>query len=463
MSDIIRNKRSMLLALVVGILVITSCQPAPPPTPQVVEVTRIVAGTPQTIVTTATPPPAAATGPVKITVWNYLVPENYPQIVPIYEAYNKQFMADHPGVTVEMYAPPYEGSDAKYAAAFAGRTGAPDVFIGRVTYLAGGLGVADPAPKDVSDCWDSHAVEIIKPYLKYNGAYYGFPLETDLGMMLFYNKDMFTEAGLDPNKPPQTFDELLADAKKLTKTDAAGNITQEGFAVRFSGNARGIADKWLPFLHAWGGRLYAEDGSTSQGYLNSPEAVASLDYYAGLVTKDKVASLSLGKPDDAFPKKQAAMFFREAWMVGVLRDTAPDINYGVAPLPKQQVNPGFSLLFEDGYMVYKFSPNKDMAWQWLKGLTCDQNISLEQAKAAGILPTFKELWSDPYMSGRPDIAVENAIMTNPAGPVYETPYINDLSFRVGQAIQEAMFGQKTAQKALDDAVSDVDAILGRSK
>jgi sn-glycerol 3-phosphate transport system substrate-binding protein len=52
---------------------------------------------------------------------------------------------------------------------------------------------------------------------------------------LYYNKDAFKAAGLDPNKPPKTFDELLTDAKALTKKDASGNVTQYGFSMAIYG------------------------------------------------------------------------------------------------------------------------------------------------------------------------------------------------------------------------------------
>jgi multiple sugar transport system substrate-binding protein len=467
MSRLSNNKFWRLAAaLALSAVVAAACQPAPaaPASPEVGEVTRVVAGTPETVVITATAPPAEPAGPVTLTTWNYLIPENYPQIEPIYEAFDQEFMAAHPDVTLEHVAVPYEGSDAKYAAAFAGRSGAPDIFIGKVPYLAGGLGVADPAPDDVAECWDANAVDVIKPYLQYEGQYYGFPLETDLGMMLYWNKGLFREAGLDPEVPPTNMDELLEYAQKLTKTDAAGNVTQIGFAVRYSGNPRGVADKWLPFLHAWGGELYAPDESTSEGYLNSPEAIESLQFYGDLVNTYKVASVSLGRPDDVFPKGQAAMFFREAWFVGIMRDTAPDIEYGVAPLPEKSANPGFSLLFQDAYMVYKFSPNKDLAWEWVKGVTCNPDISIEQAKATGTLPTFKEFFeTDPYLTERPDYQAELEILNNPTSPYYGAPYINEISFRVGQAIQEVMFNEKTAEQALNDAVGDVDTILAKGQ
>jgi ABC-type glycerol-3-phosphate transport system substrate-binding protein len=143
-----------------------------------------------------------------------------------------------------------------------------------------------------------------------------------------------------------------------------------------------------------------------------------------------------------------------------MRDSAPDIEYGVAPLPEKNANPGFSLLFQDAYMVYKFSPNKDLAWEYVKGITCNPDMSIENAKATGTLPTFKQYFeNDPYITGRPDYQAELEILNNPTSPYYGSPYINEISFRVGQAISEVMFGEKTAEQALNDAVPDVDAIL----
>ena len=208
--------------------------------------------------------------------------------------------------------------------------------------------------------------------------------------------------------------------------------------------------------------MYAEDESTSDGYLNSPEAIEALQFYGDLVNKFHVSSLALGKPLNIFLEKRAAMLFREAWMVGLLRDSAPDIDYGVAPLPEKSANPGLSLLFQDSYMVYKFSPNKDLAWELVKALTCDKDLSLEQAKLMGNLPTHKSLfYEDPYITERLDYQATMEILENPISPYYGHPYINEISFRVGQAVEEVLFNLKTAEQALNDAVPDVDEILAK--
>ena len=406
------------------------------------------------VVVTPTPEPEADRGPVKLVFWSFLDQE-YPGMYPFFEEKLAGFQELHPDVDIEFVPIPYEGSDAKYLAAFAGRENAPDIWMGKVPYFAGGLKVADPAPPDVAEAWEDIFVDNVKPYVEWEGDYYGFPIESDLGVMLYYNTDLFEAAGLDPAKPPETMDELLEYAQKLSDAGAVG------FGVRYSGNPRGIADKWLPFLHSWCGQLYSDDGTTSDGYLNSPEAIESLQFYGDLVNEYGVSSLTVGKPMDAFSRGQVGMFFREAWTVGVLRDSAPDINYAVVPIPQKSCNPGLSLLFQTSMMVNKFSPNKDLAWEWLRYMTLNPEFDMEMASINGTLPVNKANFETEYFTGRPDYDAELEIMNNPASPYYGVPFINEISFRVGQAVEEVLFGQKTAEEALNDAVPDVDEILNK--
>jgi multiple sugar transport system substrate-binding protein len=329
------------------------------------------------------------------------------------------------------------------------------MFVGKVAYFAGGLQVADPAPPDLQEAWGEEIVDNIAPFFQWDGEFYGWPVESDLGVMLYYNTDMFEEVGLDPANPPQTMDELLEAAQKISD---AGYV---GFGVRYSGNPRGIADKWLPFLHAWCGRLYSEDGKTAEGYLNSPEAIESLQFYGDLVNEYGVSSLTVGKPMDAFALGQVGMFFREAWTVGVLRDSAPDLNYAVAPVPSEACNPGISLLFSQSIMVNKYSPNKDLAWEWMRYMTTNPEFDMDLAELNGTLPVHKSNLETDYFTARPDYEAELEIIENPPSPYYDAPFINEVSFRVGQAVEEILFDQKTAEEALNDAAPDVDELLAK--
>ena len=74
----------------------------------------------------------------------------------------------------------------------------------------------------------------IMAYYSINKKLYSMPFNTS-NPMLYYNKTAFTAAGLDPNKPPRTFDEVAQYAAKLTKKDAAGKVSQYGYSMAIYG------------------------------------------------------------------------------------------------------------------------------------------------------------------------------------------------------------------------------------
>ena len=98
--------------------------------------------------------------------------------------------------------------------------------------------------------------------VEWDGKYYGVPKATNT-IALYYNKDMFKAKGLDPNKPPQTWDELVEDARKLT--DPAANVY--GLAFSAKANEEGTF-QFLP---------WAQMGGGSYENINSEGAVKALD------------------------------------------------------------------------------------------------------------------------------------------------------------------------------------------
>lgn len=397
-------------------------------------------------------------GPITLKVWSNN--DEWVESLDYYAENVKEFAEKHPNVTVEYIHIPYENYEAKYLTAFAGRTEAPDIFIGKAAYYAGAIGVADAAPDDLQSLYSENVVGVIQPFYKVDDQWVAYPISADLGMMVYYNVDHFEEVGLDPNKPPATFDELLEYAKQLTVYDENGNIVRNGLALRYDGAPVGLADKALPFIHAFGGRLYAPDGSTAEGYLNGPETVAALQYMHDLVHEHKVSSLELGKPVETFAAGKSSIIFRESWLVGWMADNAPDINYAVAPLPEGPGGyPGLSLLFSWSWMVNKFSPNKDIAWDWIRAVS-NPETDMDLAQLEGYNPVWEVNFEAPYVSERPDYEATQAILSHPTGPYYDHPFINEIATRIGEAVQAVLFGEDP-QTALDAAVSDVDALLAK--
>jgi len=165
----------------------------------------------------------------------------------------------------------------------------------------------------------------------YKGRPFGIPNRVD-DRMLLYNRKMFKEAGLDPNRPPRTWDELRAYSKKLTVLNPGGGYKQIGFIPNY-GNS------WL-YLYAWqnGGEFLSPDGRTCT--LAAKPNVAVLEYmrdfYDDLGGYDKVnvfQSGFQGNEQDPFVTGKIAMVINGSWMTPVFARYAPGLDFGVAPAP----------------------------------------------------------------------------------------------------------------------------------
>lgn len=162
---------------------------------------------------------------------------------------------------------------------------------------------------------------------KYKGKIYGLPIE-NTPVLLYYNKKEFTAAGLDPTKPPTTWDEWIADAKKLTTGSGPdGKPTQYGMAL-------GVHDtiEVLPIL-MWqnGGGIASDDGG--QVLLNSDATKKVASQWAGLVANDHISPVGLSgaDADKLISAGTAAMEVNGPWATTGYKNAG--IDYGLAMVP----------------------------------------------------------------------------------------------------------------------------------
>jgi multiple sugar transport system substrate-binding protein len=294
---------------------------------------------------------------------------------------------------------------------------------------------------------------------KWKGARYGIPIEHGNFQQMYINVDMFKKAGLNPDDPPKTMSDWLAAMKKLTIADAkGGEPTQVGFAIRSKGHPVGITDKFLPFAHAWGARMLSPDLDKATGYANSPQMVAALTFFGDLVNKDKVASLAFGNPEDAFGQKRAAVIFRESWFFGWLKKNAPDVNFKVYALPCEKACPGAGALFRWTDLVYKNSPNKQVAWEFMRFISNPKD-DLEHHQIQGILPVWTVNLDTAYVKSRPDYQSTKDMLAQTVPPTYFHPKSNELATAFGDAVVGVLFGKGQPKPLLDEAAAKMDRIL----
>src|SRR5262249_16617531 len=189
-----------------------------------------------------------------------------------------------------------------------------------------------------------------------------------------YNKKMFSDAGLDPEKPPQTWQDLKDAAKKLTKIDN-GHIVTSGITVVGSNPTVQDLKHWLITNDA---EWISQDGKTLK--FNSPNGLETLqwivdfsnDVYGGW---DKVAVTTGAQEEaiwnDLYNSKQA-MYVSGPWMFNLIKSNAPDVykNLGVAMRPRNKgKSPGAVVGDGVGVWILKGAKHPEESWELLRYLT----------------------------------------------------------------------------------------------
>ncbi len=311
-----------------------------------------------------------AAGVVTLSIWT-----GFPELVPFYKTVADAYEKTHSNVKVTVFSTSLREAEQKLSAAVPTGTG-PDVFdIGTnisVKFIDGGL--LDPNPPDVvqnlkSAAWNSGVVN----FFNVSGKFYGLPLMDGSRASMYYNKAMFSAAGIA--KPPSTFPELIDAARKLTKLDASGKMIRSGISLRLSGQGSGIAEKFRFVLEPAGGSLVIKtpSGKWHNGYDNEAGR-AALQFYVDAVQKYKIDDPKVQHDADAFVGGNTAMLFREAWVIGEIKQKNPKLEYGVAPIPRWKVGSPHRMLLQPwGIYVNGKSGNKSAAWDFLKFLTNREN------------------------------------------------------------------------------------------
>lgn len=153
------------------------------------------------------------------------------------------------------------------------------------------------------------------------GKQYGVPFDTH-PLLLFYNKDMFIKAGLDPNTPPKTKEEFVEYAKKLTNVDKQ----EYGFVVPTLWPEQFI----LPTIVYQNGGTFIENGKPK---FDTPEIIKSLELLKSFIYTYKVSPTNVQQDGEVtlFLQGKNAMHFNGPWMEQQWKDSG--INYGVAEVP----------------------------------------------------------------------------------------------------------------------------------
>lgn len=295
--------------------------------------------------------------------------------------------------------------------------------------------------------------------MQWQGQIWASPLN-EANCVLYYNKQMFKEAGLvAPTKLADAWDldQLLDAARKLTKVDARGNVEVYGlFPQMFSVDNRNEGMTFTQMLFPWwfGADIISPDGTTVDGYFNSPESKAALQYYSDLFNTYKVSpSIAMSNP---LASGKAAMYINGPWMVGTWQNQFPDFvdTWGAMPLPHGKA--AASNAGSWNLAITRQSKNKDLAWQIIEAITSTEG-SYIYCSNTGNLPARESTLELSDMSKPPyDIIKEQLIHTAKSRPV--SPVYPKISEALMDAYNAVAFGE-SVDRAFNEAVNKMNAAL----
>jgi sn-glycerol 3-phosphate transport system substrate-binding protein len=289
------------------------------------------------------------------------------------------------------------------------------------------------------------------------GKTWGIPFQRST-IVLYYNKEMFKDAGLDPSKPPATWKEMAEYAQKLTKRDASGKVTQWGVQIPASG---------FPYWLFQG--LTTENGvqlmnsAGTETYYDKPAVIEALQYWMDLTAKYKVHPEGIVEwgttPKDFFERKVAMMWTTTGNLTNVKNNAKFDFGVAMLPANKRRGSPTGGGNF---YLFKQAKPEQQVAaLKFIKWIT-----SPARAAQWGI--------DTGYVAVRPD-AWETAVMKKYVSEFPPAAVARDqLQFAVAElsthdnqrvtkalndGLQAALTGSKGAEQAMKDSQREADRLL----
>jgi multiple sugar transport system substrate-binding protein len=295
----------------------------------------------------------------------------------------------------------------------------------------------------------------------FEGNTYGIPHETDV-TVLFWNKQLFEQAGLDPERPPQTWEEVEAFADQLDVQNANGTYSRIGFFPLWN---RGV-DVWQYTNDA---EMIGPDGTVQ---INNPNMVETaewikrwVDRYGGWQNLQDYRNRFGAPPNDLFMSGGVAMlvdifgynsqleFYRPT--VALDNGETPRMDWGISLIP-YNAGPGtwsggFSMSIPTG------SQNAEAAWEFIKCATSAEGQS-SWARDTQAQPTNIMAAQDPVLAANPQWqVVDEALSTSTGGNAL--PGYQNWGEQLGPRLERIWLDELTPQEALDEAQEAVESAV----
>jgi len=285
----------------------------------------------------------------------------------------------------------------------------------------------------------------------YNNQRYGIPLDMHpLGF--YYNKSLMEQAGLDPNKPPQTREEYEAALEEFKKSGIQGSWVSP---FPFTGVLQ-----WESLLWQFGGDLYNED--VTQATFNSDAGVEALTWMVDLV-KNGHSPKNVAQDAEfvAFQNDKNALHWNGIWQINAFKEIK-DLDWGVAPVPQIGDEKGV-WSGSHNFVIMNQQPLDDNKVQASKVfINWISQRSIDWAKAGQVPARNSVRESQEFQSLQEQSELAKQIEYVHFVP--PEPGIADVQLgSFDQAVNEAVLLRKEPKAALDEAAGKADQLLQENR
>ncbi|MDQ0471761.1 ABC transporter substrate-binding protein [Labrys wisconsinensis] len=388
---------------------------------------------------------AAQAGTVRVTIAEYSKGTG-----PYFEAAAKAFEAANPGTKIQIEVVPWDNLQQKLTTDISAGANADLSIIGTrwlLDYVS--QGVVAPLDGYVTPEFKARFIDTFLSPSVMDGKVYGLPIAASARAM-YYNKDIFAKAGIA--EPPKTWAEFQADAAKIK---ALGGET---YAFGLQGKEIETDVYFYYGMWSYGGEI-VKDGKSG---LSGPAALDAAKLYKSFIdgglTQPGVTSYSREDVQNLFKQGKVATVITAPFLSGQIKKEAPNLKYGVAPIPAGPNGDQGTYGVTDSIVLFDNSKVKDEAWKFLDFLfTTEQRTAFD--KVEGFLPVNAKEAADPMFADDPDLKVFASLLPKARfAPVI--PGWEEIAQETSNALQKIYLGKPDDIEAtLKDAAAKADAVL----
>jgi multiple sugar transport system substrate-binding protein len=306
---------------------------------------------------------------------------------------------------------------------------------------------------------DDYLPHVIK-LCEHKGFVWGLP-SVPACLALHYNKKLFREAGLDPEKPPRTIAELDAYAEKLTRRSRSGGLEQLGFSPNEPG-------WWNPLWGAWfGGRVWDGQDLTC----DSPGVLRALEWARGYTRRNGIEemaafgarSVPFASGQNFFMAGKIAMELQGIYFHQFIEEFAPGFELGVAPFPTDGSTTAMVTLVQaDVLSIPRGAKHPDEAWEFIRFVQRPEvmeDLCLRQRRFSPLKKTSEEFYAShphPYIRLFRELAEKGDNQEWPRTPI-QAEYSDEL----GQAFEKVWLWRQEPAEAMQEVRRRIQPKLDR--